>query len=103
GQYITEGEPLFRIYQGGDDVSDAKLQNSVAVGSERTFEQDPLFAFRIIVDIASKALSPAVNDPTTAVLALDQIHHLLRNIGNRYPPQRSQPDPPPRLPPLYLT
>jgi uncharacterized membrane protein len=36
------------------------------------------------VDIASKALSPAVNDPTTAVLAIDQIHHLLRDIGKRY-------------------
>jgi uncharacterized membrane protein len=37
-----------------------------------------------MVDIASKALSPAVNDPTTAVLAIDQIHHLLRDVGNRY-------------------
>ena len=36
-----------------------------------------------MVDIASKALSPAINDPTTAVLALDQIHRLLRNVGNR--------------------
>lgn len=43
-----------------------------------------MFAFRIIVDIASKALSPAINDPTTAVLAIDQIHHLLREVGNRY-------------------
>ena len=42
-----------------------------------------MFAFRIIVDIASKALSPAINDPTTAVLAIDQIHHLLRDIGKR--------------------
>ena len=47
-------------------------------------EQDPAFAFRIIVDIASKGLSPAINDPTTAVLALDQIHHLLRNVGQRW-------------------
>lgn len=50
---------------------------------ERTLEQDPAFAFRIIVDIASKALSPAINDPTTAVLALDQIHVLLREVGSR--------------------
>jgi uncharacterized membrane protein len=42
-----------------------------------------MFAFRIIVDIASKALSPAINDPTTAVLAIDQIHHLLRDVGSR--------------------
>jgi len=46
-------------------------------------EQDPAFAFRVIVDIASKALSPAINDPTTAVLALDQLHHLLRKVGIR--------------------
>src|SRR5262249_58747125 len=54
-----------------------------AVGQERTLEQDPTFAFRIIVDIACKGLSPAINDPTTAVLALDQIHHLLRDVGLR--------------------
>jgi uncharacterized membrane protein len=47
-------------------------------------EQDPMFVFRIIVDIASKALSPAINDPTTAVLAIDQLHHLLRDVGTRY-------------------
>jgi uncharacterized membrane protein len=46
-------------------------------------EQDPLFSFRILVDIALKALSPAINDPTTAVLALDQIHRLLRTVGRR--------------------
>jgi len=92
GQYIAEGEPLFRIYQGGENLADTKLQNSVAVGSERTLEQDPLFAFRIIVDIASKALSPAINDPTTAVLAIDQIHHLLRDIGKRYLAEGSEAD-----------
>jgi uncharacterized membrane protein len=84
GDFIAAGDPLFRIYEGGGDLSDSALQNLVAIGHERTLEQDPLFAFRIIVDIANKALSPAVNDPTTAVLAIDQIHHLLRDIGNRY-------------------
>jgi uncharacterized membrane protein len=39
-------------------------------------EQDPLFGFRILVDIAIKALSKAINDPTTAVLAIDQLHRL---------------------------
>jgi len=42
-----------------------------------------MFAFRIIVDIALKALSPAINDPTTGVLALDQVHRLLRLVGQR--------------------
>ena len=42
-----------------------------------------MFAFRILVDIALKALSPAINDPTTAVLAIDQVHRLLRQVGRR--------------------
>lgn len=92
GQFIAVDDPLFRIYQGGDGIADSSLRNSVAVGAERTPEQDPLFAFRILVDIASKALSPAINDPTTAVLAIDQIHHLLRDIGKRYLAEGSEVD-----------
>jgi uncharacterized membrane protein len=84
GQFVAAGDPLFRIYHGGDQLAETSLRNSVAKGSERTLEQDPLFAFRILVDIACKALSPAINDPTTAVLAIDQIHHLLRDVGKRF-------------------
>lgn len=83
GNFIAQDDPLFRIYNGGETLAGLALRNSVAVGSERTLEQDPLFAFRVLVDIASKALSPAINDPTTAVLAIDQIHHLLREVGKR--------------------
>ena len=56
----------------------------MAIGQERTLEQDPALAFRIIVDIAAKGLSPAINDPTTAVLAIDQIHHAPHNVGGRH-------------------
>ena len=62
-------------------ISDAELRATVALGVERTMEQDPSFAFRILVDIAIKALSAAINDPTTAVLAIDQLHRLLRRVG----------------------
>jgi uncharacterized membrane protein len=81
GDFVAKGDPLFRLY--GGDLDDRDLQQSVAIGPERTMEQDPAFAFRIIVDVAAKALSPAINDPTTAVLALDQLHHLLRSVGLR--------------------
>jgi uncharacterized membrane protein len=83
GDFVAAGDPLFRVFQGGAALSPDAVRQSVAVGQERTLEQDPAFAFRIIVDIANKGLSPAINDPTTAVLALDQIHHLLRNVGSR--------------------
>lgn len=83
GDFVAAEEPLFRVFNGGGDLPPRALYDSVAVGSERTLEQDPAFVFRIIVDIASKGLSPAINDPTTAVLAIDQIHRLLRDVGRR--------------------
>ena len=59
------------------------MREAVVLGTERTIEQDPTFAFRILVDIAIKALSAAINDPTTAVMAIDQLHRLLRLVGLR--------------------
>lgn len=84
GEFIPKGEPLFRVFLNGAGLDDEALHRSVIFGPERTIEQDPAFAFRIIVDIALKALSPAINDPTTAVLAIDQIHRLLRQLGARH-------------------
>jgi uncharacterized membrane protein len=81
GDFMAVDEPLFRLYGGACTIDDRQLRAAVAFGSERTIEQDPTFAFRILVDIAIKALSPAINDPTTAVLAIDQLHRLLRRVG----------------------
>jgi uncharacterized membrane protein len=83
GDFVAVGEPLFRLYGGAGAIAERLLRGAVALGSERTIEQDPTFAFRILVDIAIKALSPAINDPTTAVLAIDQLHRLLRRVGLR--------------------
>jgi uncharacterized membrane protein len=83
GDFVGSGEPLFLLHGGAEAVDERKLRASVVLGAERTIEQDPLFAFRILVDIAIKALSKAINDPTTAVLAIDQLHRLLRSAGAR--------------------
>jgi uncharacterized membrane protein len=83
GDFLARDEPLFALYGGAAAIDDRMLQATVAFGSERTMEQDPIFAFRILVDIALKALSPAINDPTTAVLAIDQVQRLLRAVGKR--------------------
>jgi uncharacterized membrane protein len=48
---------------------------------ERTFEQDPKYPIRLLVDIAIKAPSQAINDPTTAVQTIDQLEDLLRRLG----------------------
>jgi uncharacterized membrane protein len=83
GDFVPGGAPLFQVFEAGVAVDDRLLRASVVLGRERTVEQDPTYAFRILVDIAIKALSPAVNDPTTAVMALDQLHDLLRFVARR--------------------
>lgn len=83
GDFVAAHQPLFRIFGKGEMPEAALLYQSVAVGLERTLQQDPGFAFRILVDIASKGLSPAINDPTTAVQSIDQIQYLLRHLGSR--------------------
>jgi uncharacterized membrane protein len=70
-------------YGAASAIDDRRLREAVVLGTERTMEQDPTFSFRILVDIAIKALSAAINDPTTAVLAIDQLHRLLRLVGLR--------------------
>jgi uncharacterized membrane protein len=84
GDFVSDGEPLFNLYGGARLIADESLLALVAVGSERTLDQDPTFAFRIVVDMAIRALSPAINDPTTAVLAVDQLHRMLRMVGSRH-------------------
>jgi uncharacterized membrane protein len=84
GDFVAAGEPLFRWYGNAGSVDQRRLRGLVAFGGERTIEQDSTFAFRIIVDIAIKALSKAINDPTTAVLAIDQLQRLVRIVGQRH-------------------
>jgi uncharacterized membrane protein len=75
--------PLMRVYGSRQGLDEQALTGAIEIGDERTFEQDPKYAIRLMVDIAIKALSPAINDPTTAVQALDQIEDLLLRLGRR--------------------
>jgi len=83
GDFVSTGDPLFRQHGGTVAIDDRILHGYVAFGRERTLEQDSTFAFRVIVDIAIKALSAAINDPTTAVIAIDSLQPLLRTVGMR--------------------
>jgi len=84
GDFLAIGDETFRIHGASSgSMDDFALRNCVALGPERTLDQDPAFGFRIIVDIAIKALSPAINDPTTGALSIDQLEHLLHLLGGR--------------------
>ena len=80
GDFIANGAPLFAIHDARGAVDAHALHRLVDFGWGRTMCQDPAFGLRQLVDIASKALSPAVNDPTTAVQAIDRIHDILSQL-----------------------
>jgi len=83
GDFVPEGAALLEVYggEGMDPSAERRLRSMVVLGVERTIEQDPAFAIRVMVDIAIRALSPAVNDPTTAVQVLDHLGDTLRLFG----------------------
>ena len=83
GDFVPAGAVLIEAYGSpGTDADESEaLRGMVALGDERTVEQDPSFAIRIMVDVAIKALSAAINDPTTAVQVIDHLGEVLRVIG----------------------
>jgi uncharacterized membrane protein len=59
------------------------LQGTIGIGSDRSPDQDVTHALRLIVEIAQRALSPGVNDPTTALYCLDRLEESLRRMAAR--------------------
>lgn len=90
GEFVPTGAILFRVW-GHADI-EVRCRSAVVIENERTMEQDPAFGFRQLVDIAVRALSPGVNDPTTAVQALDHLHDLIRRLTTRQFPSRGRAD-----------
>jgi uncharacterized membrane protein len=82
-EQLVERGLVARVRGNTPGLSEAQILGTLAVGAERTFDQDPLLAFRLLADIALRALSPAINDPTTAVQALDSIDGLIRPLCTR--------------------
>jgi uncharacterized membrane protein len=83
GDFVPSGAGLVEVFGPAPAAAERRLRRMFALGRERTIDQDPAFALRILVDIAIRALSPAVNDPTTAVQVLDYIEDLLLAVSRR--------------------
>ena len=88
GDFVPTGGTLVSVYGGSGSLEGAErqLNTMIALGDERTIQQDPAFAVRIMVDIALMALSPAVNAPTTATQVLGHLGETLRMVGTADPP-----------------
>jgi len=83
GDTVLESTPMLRVVGQTGPIPEEALRSAIELGAERTFDQDPKYAIRLLVDIAIRAVSPAVNDPTTAVQALNEIEDLLLRLGRR--------------------
>ncbi|MGW3421312.1 DUF2254 domain-containing protein [Streptomyces phaeochromogenes] len=83
GDFVVPGTPVFAVHGGPATKALRALSFQVSVGAERTFHQDLGFGLRQLADIALRALSPAVNDPTTAVQAVDRIVQFLSSVAQR--------------------
>jgi len=83
GDTLVENAVILRVHGARALLPEDKLMQGLQLEKERTFNQDPKFPIRLLADIAIKALSPAINDPTTAVQTIDQIEDLLHRLGQR--------------------
>ena len=96
GQFVPAGTPLLMIYRGGritPEVS-TELRSVVDLGPSRSLQQDIEFGILQIVDIALKAISPAVNDPSTAITCVDHLSRVLIRFASRELPPHLFYDPP---------
>jgi uncharacterized membrane protein len=82
GDPLAPGTPLMAIYGADSALPESVLRDCIEVGRERVLEGNPKYAIRLLVDIGIRALSPAINDPTTTVQTLDHLEALLLDLGN---------------------
>jgi uncharacterized membrane protein len=96
GHFVPAGIPLMMVSKGNRLPSEgaAEMLAAFDFGPARTLQQDVEFGVLQIVDIALKAISPAVNDPTTAIGCVDQLSRILIRFASREPPEELLYDPP---------
>jgi uncharacterized membrane protein len=96
GQFVPQGVPFLRVYKGERLSAEGamELRNAFDFGPSRTLQQDVEFGVLQIVDIALKAISPAVNDPSTAISCVDQLSRVLIRFASREGPSSLLCDPP---------
>jgi uncharacterized membrane protein len=85
GQYLASRAVTLRLFGLERQPQGRDARRVLVLARQRTMDQDPAFAMRMFVDIAIRGLSPAVNDPTTAVQSLDRIETLLIELHRRLP------------------
>ena len=81
GEFVPAEAPLFRVHGGADALDEDRLHEALVLKLERTLDEDVAYGIRLLVDIAQRSLADSpLQDPTTAVQAIDRIHDILRQL-----------------------
>lgn len=91
GTLVYPGRPLIAVEGEVDDDMEAALRTAFTVERHRTFDQDPRLGFIVLSEVASRALSPAVNDPGSAIEVLNAIQRCF--LPMLVPPDQEAPEP----------
>jgi uncharacterized membrane protein len=84
GDFVPADAPLFRVHGDATELDEDKLHGALALKLERTLDWDVAYGIRMLVDIAERSLSESpLQDPTTAVQAIDRLHDILRQLARR--------------------
>jgi uncharacterized membrane protein len=91
GEFVLSGAMLADVwpaaaFDADPDLADA-IRGACVLGSERTLQADVELGFRQLADIAIKALSPGINDPTTATICVDRLAEALVRLADRGRPR----------------
>ncbi|NII10544.1 DUF2254 domain-containing protein [Oleiagrimonas sp. C23AA] len=82
GAFMAPGEVLAKVTVPLDDDTTRRLRKAFVTGDTRNFQEDPRFGLIVLTEIAQRALSPAVNDPGTAIDILGTVTRLLCNFAS---------------------
>jgi uncharacterized membrane protein len=94
GEFVPAGAPLFQVQGDPQDLNEHAVRDGLILEMERTLEHDVAYGLRLLVDIAQRSLSDSpLQDPTTAVQAIDRLHDVLRQLARRPIPDGRHADP----------
>lgn len=90
GTFVDPGRELAFLEKGDAETHGETIRDAFSIATERTYDQDPRFGFLVLTEIACRALSPAVNDPGTAIDVIGRVVRLMSNWSDDVSPDEPE-------------
>ncbi|MBW6526367.1 DUF2254 domain-containing protein [Sphingomonas sp. RHCKR7] len=103
GKLVEPGTPMALVAGDCDSAAIDEIRQAFTLSHHRTFDHDPRFGLVVLSEIASRALSPAVNDPGTAIAAIEASARVMLRLTDRRSSTDAAPPARVHVPPIRLT